>query len=117
MGRAEPSKLGNHPDVDLGTSPYAPEMPRYLVERTFPDLLCIPPGREGEAILRTIVACNSDRNVAWLHSYVSIDRRVTYCIYDAPSPEAIRLTARANGLPVDRITEISVLDPSAYHAR
>jgi hypothetical protein len=92
-------------------------VPRYLVERTFPVGLDTPPGREGEAILRTIVACNSDRNVAWVHSYVSSDRRVTYCIYDAPSPEAIRLTARANGLPLDRITEISVLDPYAYHTR
>lgn len=117
MGRTEAANLGIHPDAGPSTHPYAPRMPRYLVERTFPDLLDIPPGREGEAILRTIVACNSDRNVAWLHSYVSIDRKVTYCIYDAPSPEAIRLTARANGLPVDRITEVSVLDPFAYHTR
>lgn len=89
-------------------------MRRYLVERSFLDGLDIPPGDEGDAILRAIVACNTDRNVSWVHSYVSSDRRMTYCIYDAPSPEAIRLTARANGLPVDRIIEISLLDPYAY---
>lgn len=89
-------------------------MPRYLVERTFPDGLELPPGPEGAKILRSIVACNSDRSVTWLRSYVSADRKSSYCIYDAPSPEAIRLTARANELPVDRIVEVSVLDPYPF---
>ena len=64
----------------------------------------------------SIVACNSDRNVTWLHSYVSRDQSHTFCVYDGPSPEAIRRTARSNGLPVSRIIEVSVLDPYAYHA-
>ncbi|MGD2042452.1 MAG: DUF4242 domain-containing protein, partial [Acidimicrobiia bacterium] len=89
--------------------------PRYLVERTFPEGLDIPSGLSGREIIGSIIGCNSDRHVTWVHSYVSRDRLTTYCIYDAPSPEAIRLTARANGLPVDRITEISVLDPYAFH--
>ena len=90
-------------------------MPRYLVERTFPDGLVVPPGSEGHKILHSIIACNSDRNVTWVHSYVSLDQRKTFCVYDASSPEAVRLTAHSNGLPVDRITEISVLDPYAFH--
>ena len=90
-------------------------MPRYLVERTFPDGLVVPPGPEGRRTVMSIIACNSDRNVTWVHSLVSLDQRKTFCIYDAPNPESIRLTARSNGLPVDRITEISVLDPYAYH--
>lgn len=90
-------------------------MPRYLVERTFTDGLAAPPGPDGRRLILSIVACNSDRNVTWLHSYVSTDRTKVFCIYEAPSPEAIRLTGRANGLPVDRITEISVLDPFGYH--
>jgi len=85
------------------------------VERTFPDGLDIPPGPAGRKVLSDIVACNSDRNVTWVHSYVSIDKRMTFCVYDAPSPEAVRLTARSNGLPIDRITEILVLDPYAFH--
>ena len=36
------------------------------------------------------------------------------CVYDAPSPEAIRKTARHNDLPVDRITQVRVLDPHMY---
>lgn len=90
-------------------------MPRYLVERSFPDGLVIPPGPEGRKILSAIVACNSDRRVTWVHSYVADEARKTFCIYEAPSPESIRLTAKSNGLPVDRIMEISVLDPYAYH--
>lgn len=89
-------------------------MPRYLVERTFPDGLHIPAGRDGERVLKTIIACNADRHVTWVRSYVSGDRRTTYCVYDAPSPEAVRLTASANGLPVDRIIEVSVLDPYPF---
>ncbi len=89
-------------------------MPRYLVERSFPDGLAIPASPERRKILLSIVACNADRRVTWVHSYVAVEGRKTFCIYEAPSPESIRLTAKSNGLPVDRITEISVLDPYAY---
>lgn len=74
----------------------------------------MPPGPEGWRVVRSIVAINSDRNVTWLHSYVSVEGGKTFCIYEAPSPEAVRLTARTNGLPVDRITEVTLLDPYAY---
>jgi len=49
--------------------------------------------------------------VTWVQSYVSEDKTHTFCIYDAPSPEAIRKTAAQNELPVDRITQVTVLDP------
>jgi hypothetical protein len=52
--------------------------------------------------------------VTWVHSYVTPDRRRTFCIYDAQTPEAIRKVAERNELPVDRITEVSVLDPYFY---
>lgn len=86
-------------------------MPRYLVERTFPDGLPAP--REAGAFA-PIVDRNADEGVTWLHSYVADDGKTTYCIYDAPSPEAIRRTATTNGLPVDRISEVRVLDPYFY---
>lgn len=47
---------------------------------------------------------NADEGVTWIHSYVSDDRRKTFCVYDAPSPKAIHRTAARNELPVDRIT-------------
>lgn len=49
------------------------------------------------------------------HMFRNADRTATFCIYDGPSPEAIRMAAQTNGLPVDRITEVSVLDPYFYH--
>jgi len=89
-------------------------MPRYLVERTFPDGLQIPQNEAGAQICHTVITTNTDDLVTWVHSYVTEDKRKTYCIYDAPSPEAIRHAARHNNLPVDKITEVSVLDPYFY---
>ena len=89
-------------------------MPRYLVERTFPNGLNIPMTEEGATVCRTVVANNAEDLVTWVHSYVNEDKTKTFCIYDAPSPEAIRHAARSNELPVDRITEVRVLDPYFY---
>ena len=86
-------------------------MPRYLVERTFPDGLAIPMNDEGAQVCLTVVGNNAVEGVTWVHSYVTDDKGKTFCIYDAPSPEAIRTAAERNGLPVDRITEVRVLDP------
>ena len=40
--------------------------------------------------------------VTWLHSYVSEDKTKTFCVYDGPSPEAIRKSAAESGLPWTR---------------
>jgi hypothetical protein len=89
-------------------------MPRYMVERTFPDGLAIPMNADGAAICCTVVDKNAGEGVTWVHSYVTADRKKTYCIYDAPTPEAIRVSADKNGLPVDSIMPVSVLDPYFY---
>jgi hypothetical protein len=89
-------------------------MPRYLIERNFPDGLSIPMNAEGRKAVAGVVANNAEQGVTWVHSYVSPDRKATFCIYDAPAPEAIRKVAERNGLPVSRITEVSVLDPYFY---
>jgi hypothetical protein len=89
-------------------------MPRYLVERTFPDGLAIPVTAEGAATCLGIVTTNADDAVTWLQSYVTEDKCKTYCVYEAPSPEAIRRAARRNNLPVDRIIQVQVLDPYFY---
>jgi hypothetical protein len=89
-------------------------MPRYLVERTFPDGLEIPTDKAGAETCGGVVEQNAAEAVTWVHSYVTPDRRTTFCIYDGPDPEAIRRSAKRNGLPVDRITEVRVLDPYFY---
>ena len=89
-------------------------MPRYVVERTFTGGLAIPVDAQGAAICLGVVARNADNAVTWVHSYVSEDKTKTFCVYEAPTPEAIRRSALRNDLPVDRITQVSVLDPYFY---
>jgi hypothetical protein len=89
-------------------------MPRYLVERTFPSGLSIPINADGAKACMGVVAKNAEQGVTWVHSYVTPDRKNTFCIYDGPTPEAIRDVAKRNGMGVDRITEVSVLDPYFY---
>ena len=89
-------------------------MPRYLVERKFPHGFRLPTAGEGAQRYGDVVERNADHGVTWLHSYVSDDRTRTFCLYDGPSPEAIRKTAARNRLPVDRITQVRVLDPYFY---
>ena len=89
-------------------------MPRYMVERTFPDGLAIPVNEQGAATCLLVVDNNAQDGVTWVHSYVTGDKRKTFCIYDGPTPDAVRSAAQRNGLPVDRITPVSVLDPYFY---
>ena len=86
-------------------------MPRYVVERTFTSGLNIPATAHGSEACRAVAERNAQTSVTWVHSYVDEDKRKTFCVYDAPNPEAIRKTATQNQLPVDRITQVRVLDP------
>ena len=89
-------------------------MPRYVVERTFPEGLEIPVTETGAETCVGVVGQNAALGVTWVHSYVSDDHSKTFCIYDGPDPESIRKAADRNGLPIDRITRVSVLDPYFY---
>lgn len=89
-------------------------MPRYMVERSFPGGLEIPSTTEGLQACLGVVDNNATEQVTWVQSFVTADKDKTFCIYDGPSPEAIRRAAGLNQLPVDNITPISVLDPYFY---
>jgi hypothetical protein len=89
-------------------------MQRYLVERTFPEGLDIPMTDAGAQTCLAVVDANDDLHVTWVHSYVTDDKRKTFCIYDGPNPESIRQAAERSGLPVDSVTRVSVLDPYFY---
>ncbi|XHS76458.1 DUF4242 domain-containing protein [Burkholderiaceae bacterium UC74_6] len=89
-------------------------MPRYMVERTFPEGLHIPQNEQGAQTCAAVVETNAASGVTWVHSYVGPDNKKTYCVYDAPNPEAIRKTAEQLKLPIDKITQVSVLDPYVY---
>jgi hypothetical protein len=86
-----------------------------MVERTFPDGLVIPTNAEGAQVCSLVVDTNGSDHVTWIHSYVSADKKKTYCIYDGPDEAAIRRVAEKNQLPVDSVVPITVLDPYFYH--
>lgn len=81
-------------------------MPLFLIERQFPGALELD--AQGVADIRAV---NSEVGVDWLYSFLSADRRKTYCLYEAPSAEAIREAARRAKLPADRIIEVTQLQP------
>ena len=89
-------------------------MPRFIVERSFPAGLHIPVNAQGADVCMNVVDTNARSGVTWVHSYVSDDLRKTFCVYDAPTPDAIRASAQNNNLPIDTITAVSVLDPYFY---
>ena len=89
-------------------------MPRYIIERTFVDGLEIPTTEDGAKACLRLVQNNAEEQVTWVTSYVTSDRSKTYCVYDGPNPEAIHRAATANGLPIDDIAEVRVLDPYFY---
>lgn len=89
-------------------------MPRYMVERTFTEGLEIPTNTDGLGVCLNVVRNNTTETVTWVQSFVTADHGKTFCIYDGPSPEAIRRAAGLNSLPVDSIHQISVLDPYFY---
>ncbi len=89
-------------------------MPRYLVEREFPDRLIVPMDETGAQACCGVVDANAKDGVTWIHSYVNNDKTRTFCIYDGPDADAIRRAASRNNLPVQRITEVRVLDPYFY---
>lgn len=76
-------------------------MPLYVIERTFAEQLELT----GDDV-KLIEEINADEGVRWLFSFLSADRRRTYCLYEAPSPEAIRAAARRGDIPVDAIVEV-----------
>jgi hypothetical protein len=81
-------------------------MPLYIIERNFAEQLEI--SADGTNQIRAI---NADIGVSWLYSFLSADKKKTYCLYEAPNVEAIREAARQAGVPADVIVEVSQLDP------
>jgi hypothetical protein len=76
-------------------------MPLYMIERTFAEELEL----SGDDV-QLIEEVNADEGVRWLFSFLSADRRRTYCLYEAPSSEAIIAAARRANVPADEIVEV-----------
>jgi hypothetical protein len=78
----------------------------YVIERSFADQLDLT-----DADVELIEEVNSDEGVRWLFSFLSADRRRTYCLYEAPSPDAILAAAKKANVPADAVVEVSAATP------
>ena len=85
-------------------------MPLFLIERNFAEQLEV--NRDDQFRIAQI---NADVGVQWLFSFLSADKKKTYCLYEAPSAEAIREAARRLNIPADVIIEVdSELRPEQF---
>jgi len=81
-------------------------MPLYIIERQFAEQLDL----SGEDV-KEIDEVNADEGVRWLFSFLTADKRRTYCLYEAPSPDAIRAAAKRLDIPADAVVEVDRLEP------
>jgi hypothetical protein len=81
-------------------------MALYMIERGFADQLDLT-----DDDVESIEEVNSEEGVRWLFSFLSADRRRTYCLYEAPSPDAILAAARKANVPADEVVEVSAATP------
>ena len=85
-------------------------MPRFLIERNFADELEIT-----KDDVDRVNRINDETGVKWLISFLSADKKKSYCLYEAPSAEAIRLAAKRANVPADVIIEVTrELSPTMF---
>jgi uncharacterized protein DUF4242 len=98
-----PVDLDSESDARSGKLPAG--MHRYMIERTFPAGALA--GLDS-ATKAKVNATNSKFGAQWVTSYANSDETKTYCIYNGADEAAVRAAAKANGLPVDKVTEVPV---------
>jgi hypothetical protein len=76
-------------------------MPLYLIERKYAEQLDMP----AEAV-RQLEEINEDEGVHWLFSFLTADRRQSYCLYESPSPDELMAAARRANIPADVIVQV-----------
>jgi Nickel responsive protein SCO4226-like len=81
-------------------------MPLFMIERTFADQLDLTDGD-----INLIEEINADEGVRWLFSFLSADRRRTYCLYESPTAGAIVAAARRGNIPADAVVEVGAGTP------
>jgi hypothetical protein len=80
-----------------------------VIERTFAEQLDL----SGEDV-SLIEEANASEGVRWLFSFLSADRRRSYCLYEAPSPDAILAAAKRAGIPADEVVEVDRISADMY---
>jgi hypothetical protein len=79
-----------------------------MIERNFAEQVQMTP--EVKAAIKQVSA---DVGVNWLFSFLSADKKKTYCLYEAENPELIREHARRLNVPADVIIEVGELPAGA----
>lgn len=92
-------------------------MPTYVIERDLPGLgLMSSEELAATAAHSNQVLAEMGPTVQWQHSYVTDDKM--YCVYIAPTVEAVHEHARRGGFPADAVNEITtVIDPTTGETR
>jgi hypothetical protein len=86
-----------------------PHMPMYVIERAFAEQLELTSDD-----VELIEEANADEGVRWLFSFLSADRRRSYCLYEAPSPDMIIAAAKRAGIPADAVVEVERISADMY---
>jgi hypothetical protein len=84
-------------------------MPMYVIERAFAEQLDLT-----SEDVKLIEEVNADEGVRWLFSFLSADRRRSYCLYEAPSPDMIVAAAKRAGIPADAVVEVNRISADMY---
>jgi hypothetical protein len=84
-------------------------MAMYVIERNFAEQMNLT-----NDAARLVKEINGEVGVHWLFSFLSADKRKTYCLYEAPNADAIREAALRANLPADVIVEVTELRPEAF---
>jgi len=84
-------------------------MPLFMIERNFAEQLEV----NRDDVLK-VAQINDDVGVQWLFSFLSADKKKTYCLYEAPSADEIREAARRANIPADEIVEVGELRPEMF---
>jgi Nickel responsive protein SCO4226-like len=87
-------------------------MPKYMIEREIPGAGKMTPQQLRAVAEKSCAVLNEmGPRIQWNESFVTGDK--LYCVYIAPSEEAVREHARLGGFPANRISEIkAVIDPA-----
>ena len=84
-------------------------MRRFIIERHYAERLEVT-----KDIAANVQLVNDEVGVRWVFSFLSADKRKTYCLYEAESAEAIREAARRANLPADSIIEVDQISPAMF---
>jgi hypothetical protein len=77
-------------------------VPLFIIEREFADQLDLT-----DESIREIEEINDGVGVRWIYSFLSADKKKTYCLYEAPSAESVREAARRANVPANAVIEVS----------